>query len=128
MGLALVRLCFGHQVAWLVAPTFGSPSVPAPRWLITAGTVSVGREQKDGDANKKRSDVPTEMIEQAGQYSQRIAVTFDNQNSQALALRRQSFCWIVTHSRLRSPNSIFTPTSPRVPRRIWVSFGQKPSS
>src|SRR6059058_5525152 len=28
MGLVLVRLCFVHQVAWLVAPTFGSPSVP----------------------------------------------------------------------------------------------------
>ena len=33
-GLALVRLCFGHQVAWLVAPTLGSPSVVGLQWFL----------------------------------------------------------------------------------------------
>src|SRR4029453_6223111 len=32
-GLVLVRLCFGHQVAWLVAPTAGSPSASPPGWV-----------------------------------------------------------------------------------------------
>src|SRR5438128_2012420 len=37
------------------------------------------------------------MIEQAGQYSQRVGVIFDDQNSQAPAPWRQSFCWIAAH-------------------------------
>src|SRR5512132_610998 len=32
-GLVLVRLCFGHQVAGLVAPTAGSPSASPPGCL-----------------------------------------------------------------------------------------------
>src|SRR6266700_6574891 len=67
------------------------------RALIRASTVSDAREQKKGAANKKRSDVHAEMIEQAGQYSQRVGVIFDDQNSQAPVPRRQSFCWIVAH-------------------------------
>src|SRR5205823_14756250 len=39
----------------------------------------------------------TKMIEQAGQYSQRVGVIFDDQNSQAPAPWRQSFCWIAAH-------------------------------
>jgi hypothetical protein len=32
-GLVLVRLCFGHQVAWRVAPTVGAPSASPPGWV-----------------------------------------------------------------------------------------------
>ncbi len=88
----------------IVGSTLYHVSVPEPaanpflsRALIRAGTVSDAREQKEGAANKKRSDVHAEMIEQAGQYSQRVGVIFDDQNSQAPAPRRQSFCWIVAH-------------------------------
>src|SRR4029450_10191304 len=39
-GLVLVRLCFGHQVAWLVAPTAGSASASPPGW-VSAVTLQV---------------------------------------------------------------------------------------
>src|SRR5438094_10545054 len=64
------------------------------------------------------------MIEQPAQYSQRIAVALDDLHSLALALRRQSFCWIVTHSRLRSPNAIVTPTSPECRAGFGLVLGR----
>ena len=86
----------GKTLVWNDSPKRGE-RFSVSRALIRAGTVSEARGQKEGAANKKRSDIHAEMIEQPGRSSRRVGVIFDDQNSQAPAPRRQSFCWIVAH-------------------------------
>jgi hypothetical protein len=96
-----VKSSKGYAFDWLFSFGLSDYLVAAPVWQANVAQDNIELLQLDNLQRALRAigqrNLVTEMIEQAGQYSQRVGVIFDDQNSQAPSPRRQSFCWIVAH-------------------------------
>ncbi len=91
----------GNSFDWLFSFGLSDHLVAAPVWQANVAQDNIELLRLDNFQRALRAighgNLVTKMIEQAGQYSQRVGVIFDDQNSQAPAPWRQSFCWIAAH-------------------------------
>jgi hypothetical protein len=123
-----VKSSKGYAFDWLFSFGLSDYLVAAPVWQANVAQDNIELLQLDNLQRALRAigqrNLVTEMIEQAGQYSQRVDVIFDDQNSQAPSpkpLKHEGPKFrLPDHEKAQCKNA--RPQSKKLGNQVWIKM------